>query len=279
MENYKKIEVAIKYLTENFKEQPSLEDVAQKINLSTYHFQRLFTEWVGVSPKKFLQYLTIDFLKSKLKETSSILEASELAGLSSQSRVYDLFVIIDSMTPNEYKTNGIGLNIEYGYHQTPFGEAFIAISKRGICALDFVDNFDKIEELNRFKTKWYLAELKENHNSTKEVINKIFTKPLDKIEKLNLLVQGTNFQIKVWEALLKIPSGGVSTYGQIANLIDNPKASRAVGSAVGSNPISYLIPCHRVIRNEGVLGQYHWGKEKKKAMIGWEMSKKLSEKL
>lgn len=273
MENYQKIEIAIKYLTENFKEQPTLEDVAQKINLSPYHFQRLFTEWVGVSPKKFLQYLTIDFLKSKLKETSSILEASELAGLSSQSRVYDLFVTIDSMTPNEYKTNGIGLNIEYGYHQTPFGEAFIAISKRGICALDFVDNFDKTEELNRFRKKWYLAEIKENTNSTKEVINKIFTKPLDKLEKLNLLVQGTNFQIKVWEALLKIPSGGVSTYGQIANLIDNPKASRAVGSAVGSNPISYLIPCHRVIRNEGILGQYHWGKEKKKAMIGWEMSK------
>ncbi|MFN4150050.1 MAG: methylated-DNA--[protein]-cysteine S-methyltransferase, partial [Candidatus Sericytochromatia bacterium] len=194
-------------------------------------------------------------------------------GLSSQSRVYDLFVTIDSMTPNEYKTSGIGLNIEYGYHQTPFGEAFIAISKRGICALDFVDNFDKTEELKRFRNKWYLAEIKENTISTKETINKIFNKPLEQLEKLNLLVQGTNFQIKVWEALLKIPSGGVSTYGQIANFIENPKASRAVGSAVGSNPISYLIPCHRVIRNEGILGQYHWGKEKKKAMIGWEMSK------
>lgn len=270
MENSKKIELAIKYLTNNFKNQPSLEEVSEEIGLSQYHFQRMFTDWVGVSPKKFLKYITIDFLKNKLKETSSILEASELAGLSSQSRVYDLFITIDSITPNEYKTNGIGLNIEYGYHNTPFGECFIAISKRGICALDFIDNFDKEQELKNFKSKWFLAEIKENNINTKKFIDKIFFNFNSK-DKIHLFVQGTNFQIKVWEALLKIPFGGLSTYGKIANLIENPKASRAVGSAVGSNPISYLIPCHRVIRSEGILGEYHWGKEKKKAMIGWEM--------
>lgn len=201
MENSKKIELAIKYLTNNFKNQPSLEEVSEEVGLSQYHFQRMFTDWVGVSPKKFLKYITIDFLKNKLKETSSILEASELAGLSSQSRVYDLFITIDSITPNEYKTNGIGLNIEYGYHNTPFGECFIAISKRGVCALDFIDNFDKEQELRNFKSKWFLAEIKENKINTKKFIDKIFFNFNSK-DKIHLFVQGTNFQIKVWEALL-----------------------------------------------------------------------------
>lgn len=269
--NYQRVQSAIEYLSANFQQQPSLEEVAKEVHLSPFHFQKLFTEWAGVSPKKFTQYLTIDFLRRKIQEADSVLELAEWAGLSSQSRVYDLFVTIEGVTPQAYKSAGEGLVIYYGYHSTPFGLCFIAATERGICGLAFVDENSQRTEFETFTKQWAFAEVQHNPAYTQPFIQQIF-QPKNRLDKLHLLVQGTNFQLKVWEALLTIPMGAVSTYERIAHAIGNPKAVRAVGSAVGKNPIAYLIPCHRVIRKEGQLGQYHWGSSRKKAMIGWEMA-------
>jgi len=271
--NYERIEKAIEYLSKNFKTQPSLDEVAEIVNISPFHFQRIFTEWAGVSPKKFLQFLTIDFLKSQIKKTKSIAEVAEIAGLSSQSRVYDLFVTIEGVTPDQYKNDGIGLKIFYGFHKTPFGECLIAVTEKGICGLAFINVENKNEILNQFIQKWSFAIVECNQEYTKNWIEKIFSFNSIQPQKLNILVQGTNFQIKVWEALLKIPFGALTTYEQLAILTENSKAMRAVGSAVGKNPIAFLIPCHRVIRKEGKVGEYHWGKNRKQAIIGWEASK------
>jgi AraC family transcriptional regulator of adaptative response/methylated-DNA-[protein]-cysteine methyltransferase len=268
--NYEKIARAIEYITENVKSQPSLFEVADEVNTSQFHFQRLFSEWAGVSPKKFLQYITADYLKEKIKESSSLVELAESAGLSSQSRVYDLFTGIEAVTPQEFKTSGKGLAITYGFHQTPFGECFLAVTDRGICAMSFVEEDSRDEQLILLARKWHFASIVENVPVTAKYIQTIFQPHLGSLEKLPLLVQGTNFQLKVWEALLAIRPGAVSTYQQIANSIGNPKAVRAVGTAVGDNPIAYLIPCHRVIRKEGILGEYRWGRTRKKALIGWE---------
>jgi len=271
--NYEKIAKAIEYISENAKKQPSLFDVAEEVNVSQFHFQRMFSEWAGVSPKKFLQYITADYLKDKIKESTNLVELAESAGLSSQSRVYDLFTSIEAVTPQEYKTGGKGLHISYGFHKTPFGECFIAVTERGICAMAFVDEDSKDHQLILLGKKWHFASIEPNQSVTENYINKIFAPHLSSLDKLPLMVQGTNFQLKVWEALLTIPAGSVTTYQQIANSIGNPKAVRAVGTAVGDNPIAYLIPCHRVIRKEGVLGEYRWGSLRKKALIGWEAAK------
>jgi len=268
--NYEKIAKAIEFISANAKEQPSLFDVAEEVSISQFHFQRLFTEWAGVSPKKFLQYITADYLKEKIKESSNLVELAESAGLSSQSRVYDLFTGIEAVTPQEFKSSGQGLSIQYGFHQTPFGECFIAVTDRGICAMAFVDENSRDEQLILLAKKWHFAAISPNQEVTANYVNRIFQPNLSSLEKLPLLVQGTNFQLKVWEALLSIPSGSVSTYQQIAESIGHSKAVRAVGTAVGDNPIAYLIPCHRVIRKEGILGQYRWGSTRKKALIGWE---------
>jgi AraC family transcriptional regulator of adaptative response/methylated-DNA-[protein]-cysteine methyltransferase len=271
--NYDRIAKAIEYISENLKAQPSLEEVAEKVHLSPFHFQRLFTEWAGVSPKKFLQFLTTDYLKGRIKETSSIAEAAEIAGLSSQSRVYDLFTGIEAVTPYEYKSGGKGLEIKYGYHGTPFGECFIAVTERGICGMAFIDIISKEENFSRFEKKWHFAEIKYDQGLTKGFIDRIFEPGSYSPFKLNLLVQGTNFQVKVWEALLTIPKGALTTYQNIADGIGKNKAVRAVGTAIGDNPIAFLIPCHRVIRKEGILGEYHWGSIRKKALVGWEAAR------
>lgn len=271
--NYEKIAKAIEYISENVKNQPSLFEVAEEVNISQFHFQRMFTEWAGVSPKKFLQYITADYLKGKIKESTNLVELAESAGLSSQSRVYDLFTGIEAVTPQEFKTDGKGLHISYGFHQTPFGECFIAVTERGICAMAFVDRETREHQLILMGKKWHFATIEPNQKVTESYIHRIFSPNLDTLEKLPIMVQGTNFQLKVWEALLTIPQGSVTTYQQIANSIGNPKAVRAVGTAVGDNPIAYLIPCHRVIRKEGILGEYRWGSLRKKALIGWEAAK------
>lgn len=270
--NYERIERAIQYLEQNFQRQPELEEVAEKVHLSPFHFQRLFTDWAGISPKRFLQYLTVDFLKTKLQDTRSIMEAAEIAGLSSQSRVYDLFTTLEAVTPDEYKKSGAGIGIEYGFHQTPFGLALIGITERGICWLSFIGSGDEPKyALEEMKNHWHNSVFHENFSATSEVATRIFTSAPDK--KLHLFVKGTNFQVKVWEALLRIPQGEVTTYQQVAQSIANPKALQAVGSAVGSNHIAYLIPCHRVIRKDGVLGEYRWSSARKKTIIGWEMAR------
>jgi AraC family transcriptional regulator, regulatory protein of adaptative response / methylated-DNA-[protein]-cysteine methyltransferase len=269
--NYHRIELAIKYLEQNFQRQPDLDEIAEKIHLSPFHFQRLFTEWAGISPKRFLQFLTVDFLRDKLQRSRSLVEVADLAGLSSQSRVYDLFTTLEAMTPQEYKTRGSGLRIDYGFHHTVFGCALIGVTERGICWLSFLSpDEDPRIALNEMKMYWHNSVFHENADLTKSLMDKAFSR--DSTDKLHLLVKGTNFQVKVWEALLKIPVGEVTTYQTIAKNIDNAKAVQAVGSAVGSNHIAYLIPCHRVIRKDGVLGEYRWSSSRKKSMIGHEMA-------
>jgi AraC family transcriptional regulator, regulatory protein of adaptative response / methylated-DNA-[protein]-cysteine methyltransferase len=269
--NYLRIEQAIQYLENNFQRQPDLDEVAEKVHLSPFHFQRVFTEWAGISPKRFLQFLTVDFLKDKLQQSKTLIEAADLAGLSSQSRVYDLFTTLEAMTPQEYKMRGSGLRIEFGFHPTPFGMCLIAVTERGICWLSFLSSDeDPRKALEEMKSYWHNSIFHEDKNLTAAFIDKIFVH--NPGEKLHLFVKGTNFQVKVWEALLKIPSGEVTTYQTIARSISNPEALQAVGSAVGSNHIAYLIPCHRVIRKDGVLGEYRWSPARKKTMIGREMA-------
>jgi len=272
--NYLRIEQAIQYLEKNFQRQPELEEVAEKVHLSPFHFQRIFTEWAGISPKRFLQFLTVDFLKSKLEESKNIVEAAERAGLSSQSRVYDLFTTLEAVTPQEYKLKGSGIRIEYGFHETPFGTALIGVTERGICWLSFLQSDeDPKYEVEKMKEHWHNSIFHQDETITIAFAEQIFGQHQLKTQPLHILVKGTNFQVKVWEALLKIPMGDVTTYQGIAEGIKNPKAMQAVGSAVGSNHIAYLIPCHRVIRKDGILGEYRWSSTRKKSIIGWEMAK------
>ena len=268
--NYTRVEEAIRYLSANFRQQPSLEDLAAHVHLSPFHFQRIFTEWAGISPKKFLQYLTVSALKEELQLSNNLIESAEKVGLSAQSRVYDLFVNIESVTPQEYKTRGSGVKIEYGFHTSPFGEYFVANTERGICALSFVDN-NKDELLSSLSGEWKNASVIQHQKNTRSLAENIFSIEAPK-QPVHVLLKGTKFQLKVWEALLKIPFGSVSSYRGIAASIGQTNAMRAVGSAIGSNPLAYLIPCHRVIRSEGIIGEYHWGSSRKTAIIGWEKS-------
>lgn len=279
--NYLRIEQAIKYLEENFQHQPNLDEVAEKVHLSPFHFQRIFTDWAGISPKRFLQFLTVDFLKEKLSHSKNLVVAAEAAGLSSQSRVYDLFTTLEAVTPQEYKEKGSGIRIEYGIHETPFGLALLGVTERGICWLSFsaVDEDPRVE-IEKMKEHWHNSIFHQDQILTQSFIQIIFysSAPSEKeigrdASKLHVFVKGTNFQVKVWEALLRIPLGEVTTYQDIAQRIESPKAMQAVGSAVGSNHIAYLIPCHRVIRKDGILGEYRWSSSRKKSMIGWEMAK------
>ena len=273
--NYQRIEQAIKYLEENFQRQPELDEVAEKVHLSPFHFQRIFTDWAGISPKRFLQFLTVDFLKSKLQESKNLVEAAESAGLSSQSRVYDLFTTLEAVTPQEYKLKGSGIHIDYGFHETPFGTCLLGATDRGICWLSFVAvGKEPKTEMEKLKEHWYNSVFHQNQVLTSDFVDRVFGHEDTKAQgKIHLLVKGTNFQVKVWEALLRLPMGRVTTYQNIAERIHNPKAMQAVGSAVGSNHIAYLIPCHRVIRKDGILGEYRWSASRKKSIIGWEMAK------
>ena len=268
--NYSRVEEAIKYLTENFKQQPSLYEVAENSNVSPFHFQKIFTDWAGISPKKFLQYLTVEELKKELQKTNNLTEAAERVGLSAQSRVYDLFVNIEAVTPQEFKSKGAGIEIEYGIHPTPFGDCLLAVTERGICGMNFIENNEE-DLLRSLQSHWENAAFKKNQIGTRQFAEKIFEKGAEK--NIKLLAKGTSFQIKVWEALLKIPFGSLASYQTIALAVGSPGGMRAVGSAVGANPIAYLIPCHRVIRQEAIIGQYRWGTTRKKALIGWEKAK------
>lgn len=268
--HYKRVEEAIHYLTEYFREQPSLYDVADNANSSPYHFQKIFTEWAGISPKKFLQYLTVEELKKALQKTPNLHLAAEQVGLSAPSRVYDLFVNMEAVTPQEYKSGGAGIEIMYGFHDTHFGRCLVATTARGVCALQFVLGTDE-EVLAQLRSDWPRADIKQNESATQTVAQTIFG-PQNKTP-LKLLLKGTAFQVKVWEALLKIPFGSLASYQDVARAIGHPAASRAVGTAIGANHIAYLIPCHRVIRQEAIIGHYRWGSLRKKALIGWEQAK------
>ena len=267
--NYKRIETAIRYIKANFKEQPSLEEIAQQVHLSSFHFQRMFKEWAGISPKKFLQFISTNYAKKLLQEEKATLAKTSFeTGLSGASRLHDLFINIEGMTPAEYKNEGEHLVIHYQYADSPFGGVLVASTTKGVCHMAF---FDKQEEAFQvLKNKFPKAKYHQEMDSHQQQALKIFTKNWQELPEVKLHLQGTPFQLKVWEALLQIPPGRVSTYGSIAQQINNPKATRAVGTAIGQNPIAYLIPCHRVIRSTGTLGGYHWGTSRKTAIIGWE---------
>ncbi len=270
--NYDRIAKAIDYIRDNFKAQPRLEEIAERVHLSNFHFQRMFVEWAGVSPKQFLQYLNVEYAKGVLRDQNSTLsQAAYETGLSGTGRLHDLFVKIEGMTPGEFKNGGEGLKINYSYEETPFGDVLLASTSKGICHMAFADDRQLAFEI--LQNKFSKASFDQHVDIIQQNALYIFTHDWSKLDQIKLHLKGTDFQIKVWEALLKIPMGGLSTYGEIANVIERPKASRAVGTAIGSNPVAFLIPCHRVIQSSGLIGQYHWGSTRKTAMIGWEASK------
>ncbi len=265
--DYQIIAQAIRFIEAHQRSQPNLAEIAKSVNLSEYHFQRLFTRWVGISPKRFLQFLTKENAKRLLAE-SSLLDAAYQSGLSSTGRLHDLLVQTEAVTPGEIKHKGAGLKVKYGSHPTPFGKAFIATTERGICRL----SFEPEKALQALKADLGNANLEQDIAHTQHLIKEIFI-PTSNGTPLTLDLRGTNFQIQVWEALLRIPLGQVTTYQSIATAIGSPKATRAVGTAIGKNPIPLLIPCHRVIRATGEFGKYAFGSERKKAILGWEIAR------
>lgn len=284
----KRIEQAILFIDEHFKHQPSLEEIADHVGLSEYHFQRLFKRWAGISPKRFLQFLTAEYARGLLAQSRSVLDAALDAGLSGPSRLHDLTINVHAATPGEIGQKGAGLEIHYGVHPSPFGACLLARNERGVCWLSFhpctenpmicsdtavhgtgASTVDKA--IHDLQKDWQNARIIEDAGVTESVAEKIFNPSAKKDTRiLPLHVKGTNFQIRVWEALLRIPAGQLVSYGDVANLVENPGATRAVASAVGRNPVSFLIPCHRVIRSTGAFGKYRWGPATKKAIIGWE---------
>ena len=273
MSDYDRIAQAITFITASVNSQPTLDEIAAHVHLSPFHFQRLFSRWAGVTPKRFLQVLTLERAKQLLSESKPILEVSDTLGLSSGSRLYDHFVQLEAVTPGEFKLGGAGLTIEYALLDTPFGRAFVAATERGICNLEFLDNAEIEAHLAGFANKWPHAILRENRQRIREIITLLFAAAKKPDRPLSLFVTGTNFQINVWKALLQIPPGTVASYQQLANDIGHPGAARAVGQAVAANPVAFLIPCHRVIRQSGKLGGYHWGETRKHAIHAWESAR------
>ncbi len=272
--DYQRVERAIAYLHRHAATQPDLAAVARHIHLSEFHFQRLFLRWAGVSPKRFLQHLTIERAKARIARSGSLLEASASAGLSGPGRLHDLFVTLEAMSPGEYKSGGAGLEITFGVHESPFGLALIASTARGICALRFIERANARAAEDLLRGEWAKARMKLDRARVRELGARIFDPISGSADKpLALLVRGTNFQLQVWRALLQMPLGALATYGEIAGRIGRPAAARAVGAAVGANPIAFLIPCHRVIRESGHLGGYRWSETRKAAILGWEAAR------
>jgi len=273
-EDYARIEKAILFLEENYRHQPELREIAANVHLSEFHFQRLFRRWAGISPKRFIQFLTLEHAKRLLGESHSVLDATYDAGLSSPGRLHDLFVNIEAMTPGEFKAAGAGVAIHYGFHPSPFGECLLAVTERGICGLGFVGAGGRARALRDFQERWPEARLEPSSRVTVPYLDSIFRRANgNRRSPLTLVLEGTNFQIKVWEALLRVPMGAVTSYEDLAAKLSMPRAARAVGAAVGKNPIAFLIPCHRVIHKAGVIGHYHWGAARKKAMLAWESAR------
>ncbi|WP_343523725.1 methylated-DNA--[protein]-cysteine S-methyltransferase [Pedobacter sp.] len=266
--NFNRIAKAISYIKANFKTQPGLEEIAEEVNLSPFHFQRLFSEWAGTTPKRFLQYISIGYAKEMLKENQSLFDTALETGLSGTSRLHDLFVNIEGMTPGEYKNGGENLHINYSFAESPFGNIIVASTSKGICHIAFYD--DETIAFAKLQRQFPAAQYQQILDKEQQNALYIFGHDWSKLHQIKLHLKGTDFQLKVWEALLKIPMGKLTTYGSIAKQLQNPNASRAVGTAIGDNPVAFLIPCHRVIQSSGALGGYHWGTNRKTAIIGWE---------
>ncbi|MFP4321896.1 MAG: bifunctional transcriptional activator/DNA repair enzyme AdaA [Anaerolineales bacterium] len=272
LDDYERIAQAVRFIEANVTQQPDLRAVADHLHLSEFHLQRLFRRWVGISPKRFLQYLTAEYAKDLLQKNESILNVAYRSGLSGGGRLHDLMINVHAMTPGEYKAAGAGLNISYGVHATPFGQALLAQTARGVCALRFLADDAPLEaHLDDLRTEWPLATFQQDTPRTAETIGRIFSQSEQtSAQPVTLLLKGTNFQLRVWDALLRIPFGGATTYADVAQAIGKPSATRAVGNAVGANPIAYLIPCHRVLRADGGLSGYRWDPTRKRAILGWE---------
>jgi AraC family transcriptional regulator of adaptative response/methylated-DNA-[protein]-cysteine methyltransferase len=267
--NYNRIAEAIEYIKNNFKEQPNLDEVAEQVHLSPYHFQRLFSEWAGTTPKKFLQYISIEHAKKLLKDQQATLfDAAFETGLSGTGRLHDLFINIEGMTPAEYKNGAKNLSINYSFAESPFGNLIVASTPKGVCYMAFDNN--EVNALTNLKQKFPNAAFQQKLDMLQQNALLIFQNDCSQLQKIKLHLKGSEFQLKVWESLLKIPTGRLCTYGDIASQVGNPNASRAVGTAIGRNLVAFLIPCHRVIQSSGNIGGYMWGNTRKTAIIGWE---------
>lgn len=262
------VERAIVFIRSRARSQPSLAEIAEAVGVSEFHLQRTFSAWAGLSPKRFLQYLTKERAKSALRESADILSAAHASGLSGPGRLHDLMVSCEAMTPGEYKRQGAGVEVGFGIGDTPFGEALIGWTARGVCHLVFCEQ-DRADRLQQFMTAWSAATLTRDDQAAAAVCMRIFDSAPE-TGQLHLLLRGTNFQIKVWEALLKIGSSRLVSYSTLAGIAGVPQAQRAVGSAIAANQIGFLIPCHRVIRGSGEVGRYRWGGSRKLAMQVWE---------
>jgi AraC family transcriptional regulator, regulatory protein of adaptative response / methylated-DNA-[protein]-cysteine methyltransferase len=278
--DYIRIESALAFLSDRRQSQPTLADVAEHVGLSEHHLQRVFTRWAGISPKRFLQFQTVESAKSLLRDSRSVLDTTYSTGLSSGGRLHDLFVALEAVTPGEFKSGGGGLTIRTGFHDSPFGECLIAVTERGICGLSFVVNGDRAAAMAELERHWPGATFVEDQRGTRTTVQRVFAawdgggwhasgNDNGRVTPtpLSVLVRGTNFQVRVWEALLRIPPGSVATYEDVASILGRSGATRAVGSAIARNPVAYLIPCHRVIRKTGAFGEYHWGATRKVALL------------
>ncbi|MFC2023379.1 bifunctional transcriptional activator/DNA repair enzyme AdaA [Chloroflexota bacterium] len=272
-DDYRRIESAIRFIEASFPERPSLDQVAGHIHLSRYHFQRLFKRWAGISPNQFLQFLTIEYAKVRLRESQSLLDVALGSGLSSPSRLHDLFVTFEAVTPGEYKRQGAGMQITYGFHDTTFGRCLLATTPRGICALHFLPEDGGSQALETLRSEWPRAKLRKDSSRTQPLVERIFAPTSeDSSRPFHLLLKGTNFQVNVWRALLTIPAGAMLSYQDVASAIGGPSSARAVAGALARNPVGYLIPCHSVITKVGEAHKYRWGAARKKAILGWEAS-------
>lgn len=271
MNEYARIEKAIGFLTDHFMQQPDLNELARQVHSSPFHLQRMFKKWAGVSPKKFLQYISLEHAKTLIRKDLPLTDVSFETGLSGSGRLHDLFINIEGMTPGEYKNGGRQLNINYSYAESPFGNIIVASTTKGICHLAFADQ-EKMA-LDELMTLFPNARFRQMVDTIQQNALFIFSQDWNNLSAIRLHLKGTGFQLKVWEALLRIPLGSLTSYSVLANTIGNSGAARAVGSAVAGNPVAFLIPCHRVIQSSGIIGGYHWGSNRKKAMIGWEASK------
>lgn len=268
---YRRIEKAIHFLEENFRRQPGLKEVARQVGLSEHHFHRLFSRWAGVSPKRFLQFLTADYARRLLRESANVLDAAHETGLTGPGRLHDLIVNVYAMTPGELKEEGAGLTIRFGVHPSPFGDCLVAVTDRGICAVSFLSAERGGDVRGKLENRWSRATFRKSQAGTKDVANRIFDPSRWKNgSPLSVIVRGTNFQVKVWEALVRIPPGCAVSYEQVASRVGAPASARPVGSAIARNPVAFLIPCHRVIRKTGDFGEYGSGSARKKAILAWE---------
>jgi AraC family transcriptional regulator of adaptative response/methylated-DNA-[protein]-cysteine methyltransferase len=275
--DYERVRRIIAFISERWREQPSLEAIADHVGLSTTHVHHLFRRWAGLSPKAFLQAITLDNAKALLSDSASVLDATYELGLSGPARLHDLFVTHEAMTPGDYKAGGQGLTMRFGFHPSPFGEALLIVTDRGLAGLGFVDDGDRAAALADMTRRWPKAEYVEEPAATAPVARRIFSPSQWQAEQpLRVVLIGTDFEVRVWQTLLRIPRDRATTYSDIARHIGKPAACRAVGAAVGKNPVSFVVPCHRVLGRSGALTGYHWGLTRKQAILGWEAGRSLN---